>query len=58
MTEPWDSVNSGVVSLRSLRLALLIGTLKSMVSYIGNAYLEAETKRACLIYCLLNLCSP
>ena len=48
MTEPpKDSVYSGVVSLRSMRLALLIGEingLKTMVGDIGNAYLEAFTK--------------
>jgi hypothetical protein len=48
MTEPpKDSVYSGVVSLRSMRLALLIGELnglKTMVGDIGNAYLEAYTK--------------
>jgi len=48
MTEPpKDSVYSGVVSLRSMRLALLVGEingLKTMVGDIGNAYLEAYTK--------------
>ena len=48
MTEPpKDSVYSGVVSLRSMRLALLVGEingLKAMVGDIGNAYLEAYTK--------------
>ena len=48
LTEPpIDSVYSGVVSLRSLRLALLIGELNGltpMVGDIGNAYLEAYTK--------------
>ena len=48
MTEPpRDSVYSGVVSLRSMRLALLVGEingLKAMVGDIGNAYLEAYTK--------------
>ena len=48
MTEPLkDSVYCGVVSLRSMRLALLIGEingLKTMVGDIGNAYLEAFTK--------------
>ena len=44
---PKDSVYSGVVSLKSLRLALLIGELnglQAMVGDIGNAYLEAYTK--------------
>ena len=48
MTEPpKESVYSGVVSLRSMRLALLIGEingLEAMVGDIGNAYLEAYTK--------------
>jgi uncharacterized small protein (DUF1192 family) len=48
MTEPpKDSVYSGVVSLRSMRLALLVGEingLEAMVGDIGNAYLEAYTK--------------
>jgi len=44
---PFEGAYSGVVSLRSMRLALLIGEmngLKVMVGDIGNAYLEAETK--------------
>ena len=44
---PKDSVYSGVVSLKSLRLALLIGELNGlqvMAGDIGNAYLEAYTK--------------
>lgn len=48
LTEPpKDSVYSGVVSLRSMRLALLVGELNGlqpMVGDIGNAYLEAYTK--------------
>ena len=48
MTEPpKDSVYSGVVSLRSMHLALLIGEtngLKTKVGDIFNAYLEAYTK--------------
>ena len=42
-----DQAYSGVVSLKSLRLALLIGELnglQTMVGDIGNAYLEAKTK--------------
>ena len=42
-----DNSYSGVVSLKSMRLALLIGELnglKPMVGDIGNAYLEAYTK--------------
>ena len=48
MTEPpKDSVYSGIVSLRSMRLPLLIGEingLKIMVGDIGNAYFGAYTK--------------
>ena len=42
-----DSNYSGVVSLRSMRLALILGELNglsAMVGDVGNAYLEAETK--------------
>ena len=42
-----EDAYSGVVSLRSVRLALLLGELnglKPMVGDIGNAYLEAYTK--------------
>ena len=44
---PKDSVNSGVVTLRSIRLALLAAELNGlgiMAGDAGNAYLEAETK--------------
>ena len=44
---PFEGAYSGVVSLRSMRLALLIGEMNGlnvMVGDIGNAYLEAETK--------------
>jgi hypothetical protein len=44
---PRDSVYSGVVSLRSIRLALLAAELNGlsiMAGDVGNAYLEAETK--------------
>ncbi len=48
MTEPpKDSVYSGVVMLRSMRLGCLIGKLSGLqvlVGDIGNAYLEAFTK--------------
>ena len=48
LTDPCkDSAYSGVISLRTLRLALLVGELnglKVMVGDIGNAYLEAYTK--------------
>jgi hypothetical protein len=44
---PRDSVYSGVVSLRSIRLALLaaeLNGLEIMAGDVGNVYLEAETK--------------
>jgi hypothetical protein len=44
---PKDSVYSGVVSLRSIRLALLAGELNSLDTWVGDiavAYLEAYTK--------------
>jgi hypothetical protein len=48
LTEPSkESSYSGVVSLRSMRLALVLGELNklsTMVGDIGNAYLEAYTK--------------
>ena len=47
LTPVSDDCYSGVVSLKSMRLALLIGEingLKPMVGDIGNAYLEAYTK--------------
>ena len=54
MTEtPKDSVYSGVLSLRSMRLALLIGEkngLRTMIGDIGNAYLEASTNKKGLLH--------
>jgi Reverse transcriptase (RNA-dependent DNA polymerase) len=48
MTDPSrESVYSGEVSLRSLRLAIFLGELNDvsiMVADVGNAYLEAKTK--------------
>ena len=44
---PLDSVYSGVVSLRSLRLVLFLAELNGLQIYgtdVGNAYLEAKTK--------------
>jgi len=44
---PVDSVYSGVVSLRGIRLLLFLAELNDLECYgtdIGNAYLEAETK--------------
>ena len=45
---PVDSVYSGVVSLRSLRLVLFLAELNKLQVWgadIGNAYLEAKTKK-------------
>ena len=44
---PLDSVYSGVVSLRSLRIVLFLAELNDLELYgadVSNAYLEAETK--------------
>ena len=44
---PVDSVYSGVVSLRSLRLVIFLAELNKLELWgadIGNAYLEAHTK--------------
>ena len=45
---PLDSVYSGVVSLRGLRLVLFLAELNDLDTYatdIGNSYLEAETNK-------------
>jgi hypothetical protein len=50
---PTDSVYSGVVSLRSLRLVMFLAELNEMEHYqadVGNAYLEACTKEK--VYCI------
>jgi hypothetical protein len=50
---PLDSVYSGVVSLRSLRLIIFLAELNGLDLYaadIGNAYLEAHTKEKVCIY--------
>jgi len=44
---PLDSVYSGVVSLRSLRMVIFLAELNSLELYaadVGNAYLGAKTK--------------
>ena len=50
---PLDSVYSGVVSLRGLRLVIFIAEmndLETYITYIGNAYLESYTKeKVCFI---------
>ena len=49
---PVDSVYSGVVSLRSLRLVLFLAELNKLKVWgadIGNAYLEAKTKEKVFI---------
>ena len=50
---PLDSVYSGVVSLRSLRLVIFLAELYGLQLYaadVGNAYLEAKTKEKVCIY--------
>ena len=45
--EPVESINSGVVSLRSLKLVIFLGKLNNLEIWgadIGNAYLEAPTE--------------
>ncbi|HYC30222.1 MAG TPA: reverse transcriptase domain-containing protein, partial [Chitinophagaceae bacterium] len=54
LTDPCkDAAYSSVVSLRTMRMALVVSELnglKVMVGDIGNAYLEAHTKeKACII---------
>ena len=47
MTNPNSDSYSGVVSLRSLRICILLGELNGLnigVGDVGNAYLEAETE--------------
>ena len=50
---PLESVYSGVVSLRSLRLVIFLSELNSLQLYaadVGNAYLEAKTREhVCII---------
>ena len=46
-TDPIDSIYSGVVSTRSLRLSIFLAksnNIKVWVADIGNAYLEATTE--------------
>ena len=54
LTDPLlDSVYSGVVSLRSLRLVIFLAELNGLQLYaadIGNAYLEANMKEKVCIY--------
>ena len=45
--DPIDSIHSGVVSTRALRLSIFLAKLNSMKVWdadIGNAYLEATTR--------------
>ena len=45
--DPIDSIYSGVISTRSLRLTIFLAKLNNMKVWdadIGNAYLEASTK--------------
>jgi hypothetical protein len=50
---PTDSIYSGVVSLRSLRVVMFLAELNEMEHYqadVGNAYLKAYTKEK--VYCI------
>ena len=51
--DPIDSIYSGVVSTRSLRLSIFLAKLNNMKVWagdIGNAYLEATTKeKLCMV---------
>ena len=50
--DPVDSVYSGVVSLRSLRLVIFLAELNNLTQWgadVGNAYLEAYTKEKVFI---------
>ena len=49
-----DSVYSGVVSLRGLRIILFLAELNDLEIFatdIGNAYLEAHTKEKVMLHC-------
>ena len=53
MDRPLDSVYSGLVSLRSLRLVIFLTELNGLQLYaanVGNAYLEAKIKEKVCIY--------
>ena len=54
---PLESVYSGVVSLRSLRLVIFLAELNGLTLFqadVGNAYLEAKTKEKVYSLCLRN----
>ena len=56
--DPIDSIYSGVVSTRSLRLSIFLAKLNDMKVWaadIGNAYLEATSKEKLYIVVVLNL---
>jgi hypothetical protein len=51
---PVDSVYSGVVTLRGLRLLIFLAELNDLQTWttdIGNAYLEALTSKKGVYYC-------
>ena len=51
---PLESVYSGVVSLRGVRLVVFLGELNGLKIWqtdVGNAYLEAETKEKVYVIC-------
>ena len=50
--DPIESIYSGVVSIRSLRLVLFLAKLNNLEVWgadIGNAYLEAKTKKSYML---------
>ena len=56
--DPIDSIYSGVVSTRSLRLSIFLAQLNDMKVWaadIGNAYLEATSREKLYIVVVLNL---
>jgi hypothetical protein len=55
---PVDSVYSGVVTLRGLRLLIFLAELNDLQTWatnIGNAYLEALTSKRCVLLLVLSL---
>ena len=56
--EPMETVYSGVVSLRNLRLAMFLAELNNLElrqADVGNAYLQALTKKIYTLWVVLNL---
>ena len=56
--EPMETVYSGVVSLRNLRLAMFLAELNNLELWradVGHAYFQALTKRNSTLFMVLNL---